>query len=47
VVHGWDIDDGQIMQETPRKYTEPTYTKNYPRLDGMDVRKKGPGIGDK
>jgi hypothetical protein len=33
-----DIYNGWMMQETPRKYTNPTYTKNNlrgdPRLDG-------------
>jgi len=34
----WDINSGRMMQEPPRKYTKPTYTKNCliedPRLDG-------------
>jgi len=37
-VDGWDICNGSMTQETLRKYTKPTYTKNNPsgdpRLDG-------------
>jgi hypothetical protein len=29
-----------MMQETPRKYTKPTYTKNYLRRDPRLGRKK-------
>jgi hypothetical protein len=25
---GWDIYDGRTMQQTPRKHTKPTYTKD-------------------
>ena len=30
---GWDIDNGWMKQETPRKYTKQTYTTNDLRGD--------------
>jgi hypothetical protein len=46
------ISTTDIMQETPRKYTKPPYTKNYPRLDGktmsrMMQERRAPVIADK
>jgi len=28
VSDGWDIYNGWVVQETPRKYSKPTYSKN-------------------